>query len=347
MRWADERYVRVYTRDTGEWLALGWEAQALCLFALRKADRAGIIQTGKARARGLAGMTGMPLDVVERVLPLLLDDGCLREAPNAYIIPNFIAAQETPTSDAQRKRDQRERDRDKAVADGASGSRAGLDVEGTMSRRSVTTDGHAGASRHGVTQDGHATESQEVTAGHAGTVTPNCTVPNRAKDLPAPEGREVSPQQPALFEQPAHPPTSNVPRKARQRPTSEPKGDPRHQPLVEALVAAAPGYAFLGGQDAKAVKRLLELADSDAMTRGDKAPGEVVRRWRICRAWVGFPASRHLGDFATNWNSYARPQAPPGVRPGRMDTTPSDFSKPPEGEGWTDLPEYTLPGGVT
>jgi hypothetical protein len=94
MRWADERYVRVYTRDTGEWLALGWEAQALFIFALRKADRAGIVQTGKAGARGLAGMTGVPLEVVERVLPLLLEDGCLRECDGGYIVPNFIAAQE-------------------------------------------------------------------------------------------------------------------------------------------------------------------------------------------------------------------------------------------------------------
>lgn len=183
MRWSDERYVRVYTRDTGEWLALGWEAQALFVFALRKADRAGIVQTGKARARGLAGMTGMPLDVVERVLPLLLEDGCLRESLGGYIIPNFIAAQETPSSDAQRKRDQRERDRDKAVADGSTGSRAGLDAETTMSRRSVTPDGHAVPSRHDVTHGGHAMESRDVTSGHAGTVTPNRAVPSRAELL--------------------------------------------------------------------------------------------------------------------------------------------------------------------
>jgi hypothetical protein len=94
MRWEDERWVKVYTRDTGEWLALGWEAQAVFLFALRKADRAGILKTGKMRARGLAGMTGIPLEVVERSLPLLLEDGCLRETDGGYIIPNFLAAQE-------------------------------------------------------------------------------------------------------------------------------------------------------------------------------------------------------------------------------------------------------------
>lgn len=180
MRWCDERYVRVYTRDTGEWLALGWEAQALFLFALRKADRAGIVHAGKSRVRGLAGMTGMPLEVVERALPLLLDDGCLQETPGGYIIPNFIAAQETPISDAQRKRDQRERDRDKALALGSSGSKAGLDAEAQMSRRVVTQGGHVVGSRHDVTPHGHDMESRDVTSGHAGRVTPNCAVPSRA-----------------------------------------------------------------------------------------------------------------------------------------------------------------------
>ena len=29
MRWEDERYVRVYTRDTPGWLSLSFDAQAL------------------------------------------------------------------------------------------------------------------------------------------------------------------------------------------------------------------------------------------------------------------------------------------------------------------------------
>jgi len=177
MRWPDERYVRVYTRDTGEWLALGWEAQALFLFALRKSDRAGIVHTGKAGARGLAGMTGVPLDVVSRALPLLLDDGCMRETDGGYIIPNFIAAQEVPISDAQRKRDQRERDRDKALASGGPSQKVVADFMATASRMMVTPD---------VTQGGHAMASPvlsrpEVTTGHAGEVTPNRAVPSRSE----------------------------------------------------------------------------------------------------------------------------------------------------------------------
>lgn len=344
MRWSDERYVRVYTRDTGEWLALGWEAQALFLFALRKADRAGIVQTGKARARGLAGMTGMPLDVVERVLPLLLEDGCLRESAGGYIIPNFIAAQETPSSDAQRKRDQRERDRDKAVAEGSTGSRAGLDAETTMSRRRVTSECHSGMSRPDVTQDGHAMRSHEVTSGHAGTVTPNRAVPCRAEPFSASQGaadagqqpEETSPTRPPLVLEPSPSDAPPEEPKKRPKPAKAAAGDPRHAPLVDDLCEAAPGYAFLGGRDAKAVSRLLDLADALPGTSGHAAPPEVVRRWRIARAWQGFPLCRHLGDLADNWNAYAAPQRP---QRGRMDTTPSDFKHLPE--GGIDLGEYT------
>lgn len=134
MRWADEPWVKVYTTDTGDWLALGWEAQALFLLALRKCDRAGILRTGKNVARGLAGMTGMPLEAVERVLPLLLEDGCVKPAEGGLVIPNFIAAQEARTSDAQRKREQRARDRDKAIASGFTGSKSGADELAKVAR---------------------------------------------------------------------------------------------------------------------------------------------------------------------------------------------------------------------
>jgi hypothetical protein len=117
MLWSDERYVRVYTRDTAEWLALGWEAQSLLVALFRKADRAGIITLGKTGLRGIAGLTGFPIDVVERAIPLLAADGCVTETTTGIIIPNFMDAQETPQSDQARKRAQRERARGKAMAD--------------------------------------------------------------------------------------------------------------------------------------------------------------------------------------------------------------------------------------
>ena len=58
MRWDDERYVRLYTRDTTDWLALSWQAQGLFVLILRKVNRAGVIDLGRAGKRGLAAHVG-------------------------------------------------------------------------------------------------------------------------------------------------------------------------------------------------------------------------------------------------------------------------------------------------
>ena len=116
MRWEDERYVRAYTRDTLEWLALGWEAHALFWELLRKADRAGILQLGKAGHVGIAVATGIPIDVVERSLPALLRDGCVTENGTTIVIKNYIDAQEAKASDKQRQREHRAKARDLALS---------------------------------------------------------------------------------------------------------------------------------------------------------------------------------------------------------------------------------------
>ena len=110
MRWPDERYVRVYTRDTSEWVALSWEARSIFLMMLRVSDRAGIIPLGRKSLGGLAIMMHVPGDVLERAVMELAEDGCISCDGFRILIRNFINAQEVPISDAQRKRDQRERD---------------------------------------------------------------------------------------------------------------------------------------------------------------------------------------------------------------------------------------------
>lgn len=170
MRWEDERYVRTYTRDTAEWLALSWEARAVFLFALRKCDRAGIISVGKSGTRGLAGLLGMPPEVVARALPELTGDGCLREADASYIIPNFLEAQESRSTDAQRKRDQRERDRARVLAQGIGASPSAADKLAEMARSVTPRDEKSPA------------VTAEVTRGHTASpaVTPSRAVPSRA-----------------------------------------------------------------------------------------------------------------------------------------------------------------------
>lgn len=109
MRWEDERYVRLYTRDTPELASLSWEARALMWELLRKVDRAGLLPVGRSGVRGLAGLLRMPLDVVESALAELVDDGCVAWSSEGVFLPNFLAAQEANQSDRARKAASREK----------------------------------------------------------------------------------------------------------------------------------------------------------------------------------------------------------------------------------------------
>lgn len=71
--------------------------------------------------------------------------------------------------------------------------------------------------------------------------------------------------------------------------------DPRHAPLVKALVEASPGYAFQA-RDAAAVTSLLALGP----------PEEVLTRWRRALASAGYPKVRTTWELAANWNHFAQ-----------------------------------------
>lgn len=168
MRWEDERYVRLYTRDTTDWLCLSFLAQGLFCLLLRKVDRAGILELGRHGRKGVAVAVGHPGDWarLEPALEELLGDGSVKIDGTTLLIPNFIEAQEASMSDAARKREQRER------------ARAGVTKRGRPG-------GHDGTTRDIPSQnvtDGHET-GQKVTSGHAASraVTPSLAEPSRAE----------------------------------------------------------------------------------------------------------------------------------------------------------------------
>lgn len=111
MDWKNERYVRLYCRDTVEWEMLCWEARALWPNLLRKVDRAGILPLGRHGVRGLAALVKLPVDIVEAGLAGLLEDGCLVQEGEILLVPNFIEAQESKQSDRQRQEESRARRR--------------------------------------------------------------------------------------------------------------------------------------------------------------------------------------------------------------------------------------------
>lgn len=176
MRWEDERYVRLYTRDTPEFLAMSWQARGLFALILRKVDRAGVLAVGRLGLKGVAVAVGAPWVEVEGPLAELLDDGCVFFDPsqNRIGIPNFLEAQESPQSDKARARASRERaaallGSSQAAAVAARQAEAEVTIRDDISSRNVTV------------------PSQNVTKSHAPSrgVTPChtpslCAVPSHA-----------------------------------------------------------------------------------------------------------------------------------------------------------------------
>jgi hypothetical protein len=177
MDWANERYVKIYTRNTAEWLCLAWQGRALWGLLIRAADRSGVIET-RLGAKGLAALVALPIEVVEPGLESLLDDGCVKTHRLGFVIPNYIEAQEAIQSGPQRTREWRERERirrrDDAKHDETYGDEDERNV--TDARRNVTE------TRRGVTH-GDAARRDE---------TPSLADPSRAeKETERAEMREA------------------------------------------------------------------------------------------------------------------------------------------------------------
>lgn len=120
MRWEDERYVRLYTRNTPSWRRLGWQGRYVLMALLREVDRAGVLDLGEEdpqeQLETLAGALEMPVEVAAVGLGALRRRGTVELRGSKLVLPNFLEAQEVRQSDAARQRAHRERARDLARA---------------------------------------------------------------------------------------------------------------------------------------------------------------------------------------------------------------------------------------
>src|SRR5580692_326706 len=117
MNYGEERYVRLFIRDTVGWRVGPWQARALLPLVLRKLDRVGLMDLGDDGVEALAIMVELPLDVVQIGLTHWLNRGTLKIVRGVLVMPNFLDAQEAKASDAQRARESRAKARDKALAE--------------------------------------------------------------------------------------------------------------------------------------------------------------------------------------------------------------------------------------
>jgi hypothetical protein len=150
MDWANERYVRIYTRDTADDQVLSWQARALWPLLVRKADHGGVIATSHG-PRGISALVQWPMDAVTSAMAELVTDGRIREChePRGYVLPNYVAAQTTPSSPKLRKAEERERRRDVANNSVTKRDEESRNVTESHAASRGVTRGHAES--HGVT----------------------------------------------------------------------------------------------------------------------------------------------------------------------------------------------------
>lgn len=152
MDWSNERYVRLYTRDTTTWKMLDWRARTVLLHLLRKVDRSGVLDVGADGIDGVVAMLELPAEVAEPGIAQLVRRGVVmhNEAAGEYTLPKFIEAQEAVQSDAHRARESRARRRDRSLSGVTIRDALVTNRDDTITGRDATvTRGHAAS--HGVT----------------------------------------------------------------------------------------------------------------------------------------------------------------------------------------------------
>jgi len=176
MDWSDERYVRLYTRDTATWKLIHWEGQLVLMQILRKVDRAGVLDFGEeGPAAAISAITGVPLEIVETGLQRLLSRGSVIVKDDALVLPKFLDAQEAKQSDKHRMKEYRARRRDQA-RHGDVTQRNGIDT----GRNEGETAPALSSDDDGVTQrNGGVTRRNGVVTPRSQTVTPSLAMPSR------------------------------------------------------------------------------------------------------------------------------------------------------------------------
>jgi hypothetical protein len=140
MDWSEERFIKVYTRDTTNWLSLSWQARGLFVLILRKLNRAGVLDLGRLGAKGVAVHvegSAAAWPSIEPYLTELLDDGCVAIEGATLRVPNFVEAQAATQSPAARKRAERER------AEVTKRDSESQNVTGSHAESHAVTGGHA------------------------------------------------------------------------------------------------------------------------------------------------------------------------------------------------------------
>ena len=178
MDWQNERYVRIYTRDTTAMLMMAWDELALFWALIRKVDRAGVLDLDGHGAGALVAHLRCPLEEAKRALKAWQEAGWVEVRGDLLLVPSHMPAQEARQSDAQRKRNSREQRRATARLD-----------------RAITSAGSVQALAPSEGGDGESVTSRDATPGDRGERSRDAQEPERLVTQHHTASREVTPSQ--------------------------------------------------------------------------------------------------------------------------------------------------------
>lgn len=124
LRWDDESWIKMYTRDPAEFLALSFDASGLLMHLWRKVDKSGAFAVGdvdRAEVPELLALT-FRIDVsrMDAALAELIRRKFVavaeRDGQQVVVIPDFEPAQSARATDRVRQQEKRKRDRDAAIS---------------------------------------------------------------------------------------------------------------------------------------------------------------------------------------------------------------------------------------
>lgn len=124
LRWDDESWIKMYTRDPAEFLALSFDASGLLMHLWRKVDKSGVFAVGdvdRAEVPELLALTfRIDASRMDAALAELLRRKFVvvaeRDGQQVVVVPDFEPAQSARATDRVRQQEKRKRDRDAAIS---------------------------------------------------------------------------------------------------------------------------------------------------------------------------------------------------------------------------------------
>jgi hypothetical protein len=160
VNWSEEKYVKLFVRDTPTWRAWPWQARATAPLLMRVLESEGSLSVGRLDpTRAVALTVNLPDEVVAPGLAAMLEDGTLEFRDGRLWWPKFEEAQESRKSDALNSRDYRARQRTKRNAQVAEVSTTTRQTTSDAVRQRQTPSASSTAQ--------HSTAQPERTAGRA------------------------------------------------------------------------------------------------------------------------------------------------------------------------------------